>query len=71
MIRRLIAACIFLFGLLWASPAIVMMFAMGSVAPENQDVAAMAFGLQGLFFIIPGLILIGLGTLVWPKKEKR
>lgn len=71
MIRRFIALCIFLFGALWTSPAIFMLFALGSAGAEaNEDIAALAFGMHAIIFIIPGLILIGLGTLVWPKKER-
>jgi hypothetical protein len=70
MIRRFIAAVIFLFGALWASPILLTLFNMDDLNEISQEGAAIMFGVQSLFFVIPGLILIGIGTLVWPKKER-
>ena len=68
--RRFIAGVLFLAGAFWTLPALYTFMAMGSAGVANEAAAGLTV-MTALIYVFPGLVLIGLGTLIWPKRPDK
>lgn len=68
--RRVVAGVLFAVGAFWLLPALYTISALAGVdGAADSAIGGFLVIFTALIYVFPSLILIGLGTLIWPKRQ--
>ena len=67
--RRIVAGVLIAVGIFWLLPALYTFAALSGIDDPGSAAGGFLVLFTGLIYVFPSLILIGLGTLIWPKRQ--